>query len=93
MEAALAAGARVLGVNNRDLRTFKEDLWTTERLARLVPEDVTLVAESAIKTGADAWRMAGAGAHAILVGEALVTTGDIAAKAHELLLAHDRAHA
>jgi indole-3-glycerol phosphate synthase len=86
VEAALAAGARVLGVNNRDLRTFAEDLGTTERLARIVPEGTTLVAESSIKVAADAVRMADAGAHAILVGEALVTTGDIAAKAHELML-------
>jgi indole-3-glycerol phosphate synthase len=86
VEAALAAGARVIGVNNRDLRTFVEDLGTTERLARLVPSAVTLVAESAIKVAADARRMADAGAHAILVGEALVTTGDIAEKARELML-------
>lgn len=86
VEAALSAGARVLGVNNRDLRTFAEDLGTTERLARLVPAGTTLVAESSIKVAADAVRMAEAGAHAILVGEALVTTGDIAAKAHELML-------
>lgn len=86
VEAALAAGARVLGVNNRDLRTFAEDLGTTERLARLVPAGTTLVAESSIKVEADARRMADAGAHAILVGEALVTTGDIASKAHELML-------
>ena len=86
VDAALAAGARVLGVNNRDLRTFAEDLGTTERLARLVPAGTTLVAESSIKVAADAVRMADAGAHAILVGEALVTTGDIAAKARELML-------
>ncbi len=93
VEAALAAGARVIGVNNRDLRTFHEDLSTTERLARLVPSEVTVVAESAIKTAADARRMQAVGVHALLVGEALVTTGDIAEKAHELLLVHDRAHA
>ena len=86
VEAALTAGARVIGVNNRDLRTFAEDLGTTERLARLVPAEATLVAESAIKVASDAARMADAGAHAVLVGEALVTTGDIASKAHELLL-------
>lgn len=86
MRAAIEAGARVLGVNNRDLRTFKEDLGTTERVASLAPTNVTLVAESAIKYAADARRMAACGAHALLVGEALVTAGDIAAKARELML-------
>ena len=86
LRVALDCGARVIGVNNRDLRTFVEDLGVTERVARLVPSDVTLVAESAIRVAADAQRMAAAGAHALLVGEALVLTGDITAKAHELML-------
>ncbi|TAK77837.1 MAG: indole-3-glycerol phosphate synthase TrpC [Dehalococcoidia bacterium] len=89
MRAALDAGATILGVNNRDLRTFAEDLGTTERVAALVPDGVTLVAESAIRHAADARRMAACGAHALLVGEALVTTGDIAAKARELMLVDD----
>jgi indole-3-glycerol phosphate synthase len=76
---ALDAGARVLGVNNRDLRTFAEDLGTTERLAGLVPAGTTLVAESAIRTPADAARMADAGAHAVLIGEALVAGGEVEA--------------
>ncbi len=88
--AAVATGARVIGVNNRDLRTFDEDLATFERLAPLAPEGVTLVAESAIHSAADAERMAEAGAHALLVGEALVRTGDVAAKARELMLAPAR---
>ncbi len=86
LRVALDAGARVVGVNNRDLRTFTEDLGVTERLAALVPPEVTLVAESAIRAAADARRMLDAGAHALLVGEALVRTGDIAAMARELLL-------
>ena len=86
LATALEAGARVLGVNNRDLRTFAEDLGTFERLARLAPPGITLVAESAIKTAADAERMAAAGAHAILVGEALVLSGDVERKARELQL-------
>lgn len=89
VEAALAVGARVIGVNNRDLRTFAEDLGTTERLARLMPPEVTLVAESAIRSGADARRMVEAGAHALLVGEALVLAADIKAKARELMLLAD----
>lgn len=87
LRAALDAGARVIGVNNRDLHTFDEDLGVFERLAPLVPAGVVLVAESAIRTAADAARMAAAGAHAILVGEALVAGGDVAAKAAELMRA------
>ncbi|MGE3855382.1 MAG: indole-3-glycerol-phosphate synthase [Dehalococcoidia bacterium] len=87
LRVALDCGARVIGVNNRDLRTFVEDLGVTERVAALVPSEVTLVAESAIKTAADARRMAEAGAHALLVGEALVLSGDVTAKARELMLA------
>ncbi len=86
LRVALDCGAQVIGVNNRDLRTFVEDLGVTERLAALVPGDVTLVAESSIKVAADAERMAAAGAHALLVGEALVLSGDITAKARELML-------
>ena len=89
LEIAREAGASVLGVNNRDLRSFEEDLGTFERLAPLVQragDEVTLVAESAIATAADAERMAAAGAHALLVGEALVRSDDVAAKARELML-------
>jgi len=97
LETALTADARIIGVNNRDLRTFDEDLGTTERIARSLPNGpggpggpgragVTLVAESAIQTAADARRMADAGAHAILVGEALVRSGDVRGKVRELLL-------
>lgn len=89
MRVALDAGATILGVNNRDLRTFTEDLGTTERVAAVAPEGITLVAESAIRHAADARRMAACGAHALLVGEALVTAGDIAGKARELMLVDD----
>ena len=76
-------------MNNRDLRTFDEDLGTFESLAPLARDaspDVTLVAESAIGNATDARRMGDAGAHALLVGEALVRTGDVATKARELML-------
>jgi indole-3-glycerol phosphate synthase len=86
LRAAVDAGASVIGVNNRDLRDFREDLGTFERLAALAPPEVTLVAESAIHTAEDARRMAAAGAHALLVGEALVKTGDVEGKARELML-------
>jgi indole-3-glycerol phosphate synthase len=87
---ALAAGARLLGVNNRDLKTFKVDLATTERLAaraRAAGDGVErlLVAESGVHTRADVERLAAAGARAILVGESLMRHDDIAAKVAELI--------
>ena len=71
LNLALEDGAHILGVNNRDLRSFAVDLGTTERLARGVPEGAVLVAESGIKSAADARRMRDAGADAVLVGESL----------------------
>lgn len=91
LDRALAAGATLLGVNNRDLRTFTVDLATTERLAaRLAPttgqrQTPLLVAESGIHTRADVERLARAGAQAVLVGESLLRGGDVAAKVHELI--------
>ena len=90
LDRALRCGARLIGVNNRDLKTFRVDLGTTERLAaRMALADDgrprLLVAESGIHTRADVDRVRKAGARAILVGESLMKTGDIAAKAAELL--------
>ncbi|TAN32908.1 indole-3-glycerol phosphate synthase TrpC [bacterium] len=82
--AALDAGARVIGVNHRDLRTFTVDLTLTERLRKVVPSDVVLVAESGIHTPDDARRMHDAGADAILVGEAIMRAPDPAARIREL---------
>lgn len=78
LERALAIGASLIGVNNRDLRTFHEDLETTARVAALVPDDVTLVAESAIRSAEDVQRMGTYGARAVLVGEGLVKAKDMA---------------
>jgi len=72
LERALAIGAKLIGVNNRDLDTFKVDLATTERLSGRVPEDVLLVAESGIHTREDVHRVQRAGPGAILVGESLM---------------------
>jgi len=83
--AALEAGAGVVGVNHRDLRTFKVDLALTERLRKLVPKEVVLVAESGIHGPEDARRMREAGADAILVGEILMRSADPAAQIKELL--------
>jgi indole-3-glycerol phosphate synthase len=86
LDRALGAGARLIGVNNRDLDTFKVDLGTTERLAAKIPNGALLVAESGIHTRADVIRVQRAGAGAILVGEALLKNpAGIAAKISELL--------
>ena len=72
MERALDLGANLIGINNRNLKTFKTDLATTEQLADEVGDDVLLVSESGIKTAADCLRVLEAGANAILVGETLM---------------------
>lgn len=84
MERALTAGAEIIGINNRDLRTFRVDLDTTRRLAAMVPPECTLVAESGIFTAGDVRQVGLWGAHAVLVGEALVREADAAAKVREL---------
>jgi indole-3-glycerol phosphate synthase len=76
LERALALGARVVGVNARNLGTFEEDLGVGERLAARVPADVVAIAESAIRSVDDAERMAAAGFDAVLVGEMLVRAPD-----------------
>jgi len=85
LERALMAGAEIVGVNNRDLRTFEVDLATTERLRPLVPAEVTVVAESGVHTRADVQRLAALGVHGILIGEALVLADDTGAKIRELM--------
>jgi indole-3-glycerol phosphate synthase len=83
LDRALALDAALIGVNNRDLKTFHEDLSTTERLARRIPEGVTLVAESAIRTLDDVRRMGACGARAVLVGEGLVKADNMPLRVHE----------
>jgi indole-3-glycerol phosphate synthase len=82
---AILSGARIIGINNRDLHTFKVDLETTARLRPLISGDRIVVSESGIKTRADMdllqkWRV-----NAALVGEALISSGNIAHKMRELL--------
>ncbi|MBX6394343.1 MAG: indole-3-glycerol phosphate synthase TrpC [Alicyclobacillaceae bacterium] len=77
MDRAVAAGARTIGINNRDLRTFHVDLKTTERLARRAPADALLVSESGIFTPEDVRKVRDAGAGAILVGESLMRQEDV----------------
>ncbi len=92
LERAVAIGARLIGVNNRDLKTFKVNLGTTEQLAAKLHAtsaaeclERVLVAESGIHTRADVSRLAGCGARAILVGESLMRSGSIAGKVKELI--------
>jgi indole-3-glycerol phosphate synthase len=85
MAVAARAGAQVVGVNNRDLRTFETKLEVTERLAPLAPAGAVLVSESGIDTAADVQRVRRAGAGAILVGTSIVGAPDPAAKIRELL--------
>ncbi|MCA1962644.1 MAG: indole-3-glycerol phosphate synthase TrpC [Prosthecobacter sp.] len=77
LERALATEARIIGVNNRNLKSFTVDLATTEALAEEVPDDIILVAESGIKTVEDAERLARCGADALLVGETLMRSQNI----------------
>ena len=76
LEWAVAAGATLVGVNNRDLGTFVTNLRTTERLAPLIPAGTVLVAESGLHSAADVRRMVAAGAHAVLIGEAFMAAPD-----------------
>ena len=84
LDHALAADARIIGINNRNLADFTVSLATTERLAPRIPSGKIIVAESAIFTRADIERVARVGAYAVLVGEALVRSDDIGAKVSEL---------
>lgn len=81
---ALAAGADIIGVNNRNLNDFSVDLQTSVNLRGLVPKECIFVSESGIHTRADAELLEQAGAQAILVGEGLVASGDITGKLREL---------
>jgi indole-3-glycerol phosphate synthase len=81
----LEAGAALIGVNNRDLRSFHTDLNHTLRLRREIPADRVVVGESGIRDRADAERLAAAGVHAMLVGETLMARRDIGAAVDGLL--------
>ena len=84
METALAAGARIIGVNNRNLHDFSVDPANSLRLRQLIPPDVLYVSESGMNTRADTAAAQAAGADAVLIGEALMRAPDKAAKLREL---------
>lgn len=85
MGRAAALNARIIGINNRDLRTFRTDLETTGRLARYAPPGTLVVSESGINTADDVRKVHSMGAGAVLVGEALMREKDMAAKVRELV--------
>jgi indole-3-glycerol phosphate synthase len=85
LERALVSGAKIIGINNRDLKTFAVDLETTKRLCPLIPKDRIVVSESGIRDRGDVQKLRQWGVDAMLVGEALVAAGDVAKKVRELL--------
>jgi indole-3-glycerol phosphate synthase len=85
LERATQLRSRLIGINNRDLRSFRTDLATTERLAPLAPEGALLIGESGIESHADCERLAAAGVRCLLVGESLMRQQDVARATRELL--------
>jgi indole-3-glycerol phosphate synthase len=86
MERALELGADMIGINNRNLKTFQVDLATTETLAEEIPSDAVAISESGIKTGEDVRRVRACGINAVLVGETLMRAKNVPEKMAELLL-------
>jgi len=84
VKMALESGAKIIGINNRNLKTFEIELETTIKLAKLVPEDKVLVSESGIHTGEDIKKIKGCGVDAVLVGESFMVSEDMLGKAKEL---------
>jgi indole-3-glycerol phosphate synthase len=85
LERAITGGARIIGINNRNLRDFSVDLGASERLAQQIPDGVLRVAESGIKTRADIDRLRAAGFDAFLIGESLLRQNDRAAAVRQLV--------
>ena len=85
LEKAISSGAKIVGINNRDLETFRTDLETSIRLARRIPKGVTVVSESGISNRGDIERLMDAGIHAFLIGESLIREKDVGKKLRELL--------
>ena len=86
LDVALRAGAAIIGINNRDLRTFETRIETTLALLPLIPPGPIVVSESGFSHGDEVRRVVAAGAHAVLVGEGLVRAADVGIKVRELAL-------
>ena len=85
VKRALLSGAKIIGINNRDLSTFIIDINTTHRLRPLIPQRRIVVSESGITSQEDVEKLKGWGVNAMLVGEALVTADDVLTKMRELI--------
>jgi indole-3-glycerol phosphate synthase len=85
VEKAVSSGARIVGINNRDLATFRTDLDVSIRLARRIPQGIAVVSESGINSRGDVETLMSEGIHAVLVGESLMREKDIGKKLRELL--------
>ncbi len=86
LDRALKSNAEIIGINNRDLKTFAVDLKTTANLVRLIPDDKIIVSESGISSSKDVEFLRQLGVNAMLVGESLMASEDIAQKIKELLI-------
>ncbi|UCB57670.1 MAG: indole-3-glycerol phosphate synthase TrpC [Candidatus Omnitrophota bacterium] len=88
LDKVLTSGASIIGINNRDLDTFNEDLKTTERLMKKIPKGKIVISESAIRNRQDVKYLQGLGVNAVLIGEAFMRSANIGAKVRELM--HDK---
>jgi len=84
LEIALMSKTKIIGINNRDLKTFTVDITTTERLRPLIPKDKIVVSESGIKNRRDTEKLRQWGVDAVLIGESLMSASDITARIKEL---------
>lgn len=85
LQTALKSGARIIGINNRDLNSFEIDLGTTHLLRPFIPPEIIVVSQSGIKERSDIERLEKIGVNAVLIGESLVSASDTSAKMKELL--------
>ncbi|MCQ9208424.1 MAG: indole-3-glycerol phosphate synthase TrpC [Omnitrophica bacterium] len=85
LDKVLSAGAEIIGINNRNLRTFEENLEVTEKLIKKIPKGKIIISESAIKTAQDVKYLQGLGVNIVLIGEALMRSEDISAAVKEIM--------
>ena len=85
VEKALKVGASIIGINNRDLNTFRVDITTTQKLVRLIPDSKVKVSESGIRTYEDVMFLKSLGINAVLIGEAFMEADDMASKMREVM--------